>query len=193
MKLIEVGDLFNTKHFGISEVIEIDRENSMFTLNNGTHTIIVSFEELQKAYPVHKCNPVVPKRKFKVGDKIVRKSSPAAKAYRVYQVNEHAYYAKGTQDCAVSIPFSHEIYYELYVPKIEIALEDWPKWLPWAAIDQNGYCNLHLEEPHISDYDAPADNNYWIDDSDVIPTEVPSAFFTYTGNWKDSLTKRPEK
>ena len=65
--------------------------------------------------------------------------------------------------------------------KIEIHLDDWPSWLPWAAIDRNGDCYLHSEKPILG-------TRVWRYGADFI--EIPGSYFKYEGDWKDSLTER---
>ena len=72
-------------------------------------------------------------------------------------------------------------------PKIEIDVVNWPKWLSWAAMDEDGQVNFHKTEPNIK-----GEHLFWADDTKYLPVKVPVGYFTYKGDWKDSLTKRPE-
>ena len=70
---------------------------------------------------------------------------------------------------------------------------DWsqaPSWAEWYSVDKDGDSYFYNFKPYISD-----DSDYWADHNSVFKTgmsEHVNGSFGYTGDWRDSLRKRPQ-
>ena len=68
---------------------------------------------------------------------------------------------------------------------LTIDIRDWPRWLPWASVDSWGYCRLSAIKPELN-----AAGCSWNFNSETAVC-VPSDIFHLDGDWKQSVTARP--
>ena len=70
--------------------------------------------------------------------------------------------------------------------QLNIALENWPAWLPWAAILHNGRCYLFEDEPILD-----LENKHWGPIGTYCIALPPHLYSCVP--WTESKTKRNEK
>ena len=78
---------------------------------------------------------------------------------------------------------------------VEIGLEEWqPDWsqapdndVQYFAVDEGGRCGWYVSKPELRH-----DHWFWAEFGERKPTYDHAPSFGYTGDWRDSLRKRPE-
>lgn len=74
------------------------------------------------------------------------------------------------------------------IPMPTLPLEDWPRWLPWLAMDRSGEWFLYERPPHISANFA--NGEAWFPENKFV--YLPRHLLPpYGGDWTTTLQRRP--